>query len=112
LTVLSNFDCLVRLIDGRPAGICVALLKDTVPPSASRTGPAGGEDPVDEFLRVAEVTPVVQMAAVPFRASVSRAPGKFDRVNAGLPSLRDGYRAAAIIRRKLGKTKQGVELTR
>jgi len=47
------------------------LLKDTAPPSASRTGPANGEDPVDEFLlqrtrqrRVAEVTPVVQMAAV------------------------------------------------
>ena len=58
------------MIDGRPAGICVALLKDTVPPSASRTGSASG-DPVEEFLlqrtrqrRVAEVTPVVQMAAV------------------------------------------------
>jgi len=25
-------------------------LKDTVPPSASRISPAGGEDPVDEFL--------------------------------------------------------------
>jgi len=58
------------MIDGRPAGICVALLKDTVPPSASRTGSASG-DPVEEFLlqrtrerRVAEVAPVVQMAAV------------------------------------------------
>ena len=69
------------MIDGRPAGICVALLKDTVPPSASRTGSASGEDPVEEFLlqrtrqrRVAEVAPI--MAAVPFRASVSRASGQ------------------------------------
>ena len=70
------------MIDGRPAGICVALLKDTVPPSASRTGSASG-DPVEEFLlqrtrerRVAEVAPVVQMPAVPFCASVSRASGQ------------------------------------